>query len=225
MPRPEGLNLRTSRLPFKWPRELFEAATRLGQEEGCTLFMVLLAAFNILLHRYTDQDDLRVGSLVANRSRPEVERLIGLCMNTVILRTRLNGNPSLRGVLQRVRETTLAAYTHQDLPCEDLLQALEQRHNIERLSLFQVMLILQNTSDQPLSLSGVTATLLESHYLLPTTCDWVLIMSEGKQGLQGDFLYKTSLFEAETIEKVLIDFQYILDRLAFSPDKLLSSIR
>jgi acyl carrier protein len=118
-PRTATLSFRTARQALRLPRALSDALTRLGHREGSTLFMTLVAAFKILLYGYTGQEDLRLGTLLANRHRPEVEGLIGLFVNTVLLRTDLSGNPTLRQVLQRVRATTLAAHAHQHLPFEE----------------------------------------------------------------------------------------------------------
>ena len=138
------MSFRTERQTLVLPEALSAAIKHLSRRQGNTLFMTLLAAFKVLLYSYTDQDDLCIGTLVANRQRQEVEGLIGLFVNTVLLRTDLSGNPTFREVLRRVRETTLAAYAHQDLPFEDLVQTLERERHLQRRSLCQVMFILQN---------------------------------------------------------------------------------
>src|SRR5205823_4282928 len=115
-PRSSLPSFRTSHQSFVVPEAVSEALKRLGRTEGTTLFMTLLAAFKILLYYYTGQEDIRVGTLVANRNRSEIEGLIGYFVNTLLLPTNLSGNPTFRDVLWRVRETALEAYTHQDLP-------------------------------------------------------------------------------------------------------------
>src|SRR5262249_37344218 len=127
------------------PRPLFEALKDLSQQEGGTLFMTCLTAFKVLLYGYTGQEDLCVATLVANRTRRDTEGIIGLFANTVLLRTDLGGNPTGREALQRVRATTLAAYTHQDLPFEELVRTLERERHLQRASLCQVLVIWQNT--------------------------------------------------------------------------------
>ena len=117
----------------------------LSRREGVTLFMTLLAAFKVLLYRYTEQHDVIVGSPIANRNRTETEELIGCFFNTLVLRTDLSGNPSFRGLLGRVREVCLAGYAHQDLPVEKLIEELQPERDLSRSSLFQVMFILHNT--------------------------------------------------------------------------------
>ena len=154
-PRTAELSLRTARQSFQLPRELTAALTRLSQQEGTTLFMTLVAAFKTLLYGYTGQEDIRVGTLVANRQHQDTEGLIGLFTNLVILRTNLGGNPSLRQVLQRVRTTTLDAYAHQDLPFEYLARALVHARQFDRQSLFQVMFAMQNARQHTLALPAL----------------------------------------------------------------------
>src|SRR5262249_34537427 len=147
-----------------------------------------LAAFNMLLYGYTGQEDLCVATLVANRTRRETEALIGLLVNTVILRTDLRGNPTCREVLQRVRATTLAAYAHQELSFEELVRALEHERHLQRMSLCQVMMIWQNAMLQPqqclvdtLSFRVIEQSVVGSDAAL-TTFDIILTLREGPQG-------------------------------------------
>src|SRR4029077_13531536 len=161
----------------------------LSYQEGSTLFMTCLAAFKILLYGYTGQADLCVATLVANRTRQETEALIGFMINTVILRTDLNGNPTCREVLQRVRTTTLAAYDHQDLPFEELVRTLERERNLQRTSLCQVMVIWQNfmlRSPQDAA-HALAFQELEQSVGVPdgglTTFDLTLMLRERPQGL------------------------------------------
>ncbi len=123
---------------------LTAAIHALSRREGCTLYMVLLAAFQALLHRYTGLEDLCVGTPIAGRNRAETEGLIGFFVNTLVLRADLSGNPTFRALLQRTREAALGAYAHQDLPFERLMQALNPARDLSHSPLFQVMVILQN---------------------------------------------------------------------------------
>ena len=148
-PRGTGLHVHTARQPVEIPDNLCKVLKDRSQQEGSTLFMACLTGFKMLLYGYTGQEDVRVATLVANRTRQETVGLIGLLVNTVILRTNLGGNPTCREVLQRVRATTLAAYGHQDLPFEDLIRTLEHEQNLQRASLCQVMMIWQNAMLQP----------------------------------------------------------------------------
>jgi non-ribosomal peptide synthetase component F len=229
-PRTATLSFRTARQSLRLPGRLSEALTRLSHQEGSTLFITLLAAFKILLYGYTGQEDLRVGTLVANRNRQEIEGLIGLFVNTLLLRTELAGNPTLREVLRRVRETTLAAYDHQDLLFEDLVQTLERERGLQRASLCQVLFILQNAVPPPLELPTLTLSVVEADQsvaepgLTATTFDVILVLNERPQGLTGLCIYKTALFDAETIKRMLEDFQDVLERLATQPEQPLSTL-
>ena len=226
-PRTATLRLSTASQAFELPRELSEALTRLSRHEGTTLFMTLVAAVNILLYGYTRQRDIIVATLMARRNRQELEGLIGLLTNTVLLRTQLAGNPSLREVMQRVRETTLAAYTYQDLPFDDLVQTLEREQGLQRESLCRVMFVLQNATLQPPALSNLTLRLLEPEQHLaaptmtPTTFDLIMLVYNGPEGLRGRWVYKTHLFRATTINRMLQDFRAVLEHLAAQPEQLL----
>ena len=230
-PRGTAVHVRTARQPLELPRTLYEALTHLGQQEGSTLFMTCLAAFQIFLYGYTGQTDLRVATLVANRTRRETEGLIGLVVNTVILRTDFRGNPTCREVLQRVRATMLAAYAHQELPFEDLVQTLEHEHHLQRTSLCQVLVLWQNAMLQPLPSPAPTLRFetMEQSIMAPevalTTFDIILIFREKPHGFSGTCIYKTDLFEAMTIRRMLDDFQYVLTCLSTQPERELAIFR
>jgi amino acid adenylation domain-containing protein len=230
-PRVTALHVRTSRQPLELPTTLFQALKDRSRQEGSTLFMTCLAAFKILLYGYTGQEDLCVASLVANRTRRETERVIGLFVNTVILRTDLGGNPTYREVLQRVRATVLAAYAHQDLPFEELVRTLERERHLGRASLCQVMVIWQNFMLRPLQFSAQTLNFqaVEQGLVTPeeavTTFDIVLTLRESPQGITGACLYKTDLFEAATISRVLDDFQAALACLSAQPEQTVDTFR
>jgi acyl-CoA synthetase (AMP-forming)/AMP-acid ligase II len=223
--------LRTARQPLILPKALSEALKSLSHREGNTLFMTLLAAFKILLYGYTGQEDLCVGSLITNRHRRETERLIGLCVNTILLRTDLGGNPVCREVLQRVRATTLAAYLHQDLPFEELVRILERERSLKRASLCQVMLILQDTMYLPAQPTASSLHFLETDSSLialesmPTTFDVVLMLRDGASGLTGSCIYQPHLFDTTTIQRMLANFQQVLERIIAQPEQPLSVFR
>jgi amino acid adenylation domain-containing protein len=230
-PQSTALSFRTARHAVEFPHALCVALTRLSRQEGSTLFMVLLAAFKMLLHSYTGQEDLWVSTLVANRTRPETEGLIGLFMNTLLLRTHLGGNPTFREVLRRVRDTTLAAYTHQDLPFEDLLQTLTHIRRPEGTLLCPVLFVLQNARQRPVQ--RVTRTLcfleVDQHAarsdIMATTFDIILELYPRASGLVGSCMYKTHLFEAATIDRMLSDFQQLLADIVCRPEQALSAYR
>ena len=222
-PRTEELSLRAARQPFQIPRELTAALTRLSRQEGTTLFMTLLAAFKMLLYGYTGQEDIRVGTLVANRQHQETEGLIGLLTNLVILRTHLDGNLTLRQVLQRVRNTTLDAYAHQELPFEYLARVVVRAGQLERQSLFQAMFTMQNASQHTLALPGLRVKVLETQSLEASACDLAVSVWESPQGLDGLCIYKTALFNPTTITRMLADYHQILEHLIAQPELRLST--
>ncbi|HEY6548753.1 MAG TPA: amino acid adenylation domain-containing protein, partial [Vicinamibacteria bacterium] len=181
-PRPPVPTFRGSRQMIELPKALREDLLALGRREGGTLFTTLMAAWNVLLHRYTGQDDLLVGVPIAGRSRAELEGLIGLFVNTLVVRTSLAGDPTFRELLARVREVMLEAYAHPDLPFEKLVEELQPERELSRNPLFQVMLALYNAPWSPFRLDGVQAS------LLPTASsrarfDLTLSLLETKDGL------------------------------------------
>ena len=230
-PQSTALSFRTARHAVEFPRQLCVALTRLSRQEGSTLFMVLLAAFKMLLHSYTGQEDLWVSTLVANRTRPETEGLIGLFMNTLLLRTHLGGNPTFCEVLRRVRDTTLAAYTHQEIPFEDLLQTLTHIRHPEGTLLCPVLFVLQNARQRPVQRATRTLCFLEVDQhaarsdIMATTFDIILELYPRSPGLVGSCIYKTHLFEAATIDRLLSDFQQLLADIVRCPEQALSVYR
>ena len=153
-PRPSVQSFRGTSLPVHFPRELSESLKSLAQREGVTPFMLVLALFQVLLHRYSGQQDVSVGSPIAGRRLAELEGLIGFFVNTLVLRTRLDGDPSVRELLQRVRETTLGAYAHQDLPFEKLVEELHPERNLSHSPLFQVWFVLDKPRLSDFSSAG-----------------------------------------------------------------------
>jgi amino acid adenylation domain-containing protein len=231
--RPLGtpLSSRTARQLLELPSVLVEALKLMSHQESTTLFMSCLTAFKILLYGYTGQEDMRVATLVANRTRRETEGLIGLLVNMVILRTDLSGNPTCRQVLQRVRETTLAAYAYQDLPFEELARTLECERNLGRASLCQAMVIWQNAMLKPLQCSAQTLSFqpVDQDAVVPevplTTFDIILTLRERPQGITGSCLYNAEMFDTVTINRMLDDFQYVLTCLSTQPEQVLVSFR
>ena len=154
-PRPMAASYRGARVSFELGEELTRGLKELGRREGATLFMTLLAAFQVLLYRYSGQEDLAVGVPVAGRSRPELEGLIGFFVNTLVLRADLSGAPSFQGAPGAGARPGLEAYAHQDLPFEKLVEALAPRRDLSRNPLFQASLVLQNTPPGELKLEGL----------------------------------------------------------------------
>ena len=196
--------------------DLTQKLQTLSQESGTTLFMTLLAAFATLLYRYSGQSDISIGSPIANRNRIEIESLIGFFVNTLVLRTRFEDNPSFEKLLAQVRETTLKAYEHQDVPFEQIVEALQPQRSLAYSPLFQVMFVLQNAPMRELKLPGVTWCELDRE---STTAkfDLTLSMTETDQGLVGEWEYNTDLFNGSTIERMAAHFENLLLAIVENP--------
>jgi amino acid adenylation domain-containing protein len=202
---------------------LTEALNALSQREGVTLFMTLLAGFKALLYRYSTQDDIVVGSPIANRIRTEIEGLIGFFANTLVLRTDLSGNPSFRDVLRRVREVALGAYAHQDLPFEKLVAQLQPDRNLGQTPLYQVWFVLQNAPMPAVELPSLTLSFSQ----IDTGAvrhDLKLDLTETPKGLQGFFEYKTDLFETSIIARMTQLYETLLDTVIKQPDIELNAL-
>ncbi|HMD98156.1 MAG TPA: amino acid adenylation domain-containing protein, partial [Terriglobia bacterium] len=196
----------------------------LNRREGTTLFMTLLAALQVLLHRYTGQTDLCVGSLIANRSKVDTHGLIGFFVNTLVMRADLSGDPSFREVLRRVREDALEAYAHQDLPFQKLAEELEPERSLSHSPLFQVMFVLQNAPSESLPLAGVSARASEID-TGTAKLDLTVSLEESSGCITGWVEYSTDLFEAETIRRMVGHFKTLLASAVQDPDQRISALR
>jgi amino acid adenylation domain-containing protein len=215
-PRPPIQTFRGGQRQLLISAELGQQLQELAQQEGVTLFMVLLAAFQVLLARYTGQQDIAVGTPIANRSRQETEGLIGFFTNTLVLRSNLAGNPSFVDLLKRVRTTALEAYTHQSLPFEQVVEALQPQRDLQHSPLFQAMFILQHAVHSPELLPNL---IMEEFSLEKVTAKFDLTLSlwESKQQLLSTIEYNTDLFEVTTIEHMLSHWQILLQALVHNP--------
>ncbi len=222
-PRPPTQSFRGASLAIDLEAELTDGLKALGRQEGATLFMVLLAGFQALLGRYTGQHDVAVGSPIANRTRSELEQLIGFFVNSLVLRTDLSGDPSFRSLLARVREVTLGAYAHQDLPFERLVEELQPERDPARNPLFQVMFALQNAPARPPELLGLTVSSFELD-VRTTRFDLELYLWEDAGRLNSLLVYDTDLFEAATAESLLRQFRTLLEGMVADPERRLSEL-
>jgi amino acid adenylation domain-containing protein len=221
--RPPVQRYRGAKYSFTLPARLAESLRRLSRREGATLFMTLLAAWNVLLQRYTWQDDIVVGTNIANRNRTESEGLIGFFVNNLALRTDLSGNPTFRELLKRVRRVTLEAYEHQDVPFEMVVEALQPAYDPRYTPLFQVLFVLQNAPIPAVELSMLRLTAITSPHG-SSKFDVALYVNETEQGLTGLFEHNTDLFEAGTIKQMAAHYQSLLEDIADSPDKELHDL-
>ncbi|MEA5516373.1 non-ribosomal peptide synthetase [Nodularia sp. UHCC 0506] len=222
-PRPPLRTFRGATQSFTLPKPLTEKIKTLSNREEVTLFMTLLAAFKTLLYCYTGQEDIIVGSPIANRTRTELEELIGFFVNTLVLRTDLSDNPSFRELLGRVRAHTLKAYTHQDLPFEKLLEELQPERNPSYNPLFQVWFVLQNVSMPSLELADLNITSLNIHSDRAKH-DLRLELAESEEGLIGSIGYRIDLFEQATIARMAKDFENLLVQVTAQPKIKLSEL-
>jgi len=221
-PRPPIQGSRGATELFTLSKSLTASLQALSLEEASTLFIVMLAAFNGLLHWYTGQDDILVGSPIANRRRPELEGLIGIFINTLVLRTNLSGNPTFRELVDRVREMILDAHAHQDLPFEVLVQELQPERSLSHSPLFQVMFAFQNVPMESLALPGLTLSLLEAD---PGTADFDLTLSLTQaEELIGRLEYNTDLSDSETIKRMIGHFRVLLEGVVANPDRRISDL-
>lgn len=222
-PRPPVQTYNGAKKTICLPRELTEALQSLSRKEGATLFMILLAAFKSLLHRYTRQNDIVIGTPIANRNLAAVEKLIGFFVNSLVIRTDTSGNPSFRELLGRVRQVLIDAYTHQDLPFEKLVEELHPKRDLSRNPLFQVMVTLHNDETPDLVLSGITASRMELDDTR-TRFDLEVHLKEESNGLTGGFIYNTDLFDTATIERMAAHYGRMLEGIAADPDQRLSDL-
>ncbi|NEQ69506.1 MAG: amino acid adenylation domain-containing protein, partial [Symploca sp. SIO2D2] len=208
---------------FALSAELTSHLTKLSQEQEVTLFMTLLAAFYTLLYRYSGQEDILIGSPIANRNRSEIEGLIGFFVNTLVMRTHLGGNPSFDSLLTRVREMAMDAYAHQDLPLEMLVEALQLERDLSYTPLFQVMFALQNETLSQVNLKGLTVSQLpvERH---TSKFDLTLAMENRTDGLVGMWEYSTDLFDASTIERMTGHLVTLLESIVSNPQQPIAQL-
>ncbi|BAB74343.1 non-ribosomal peptide synthetase [Anabaena sp. FACHB-709] len=222
-PRNAIQTFKGARLFFTLSPELSEQLRQLSQQYNATLFMTLLTAFNILLYRYSGQDDILVGSTVTSRDRPEIANLIGLFVNNLIFRTNLSGKPSFIELLNQVKETVLGALSHQDLPFEDLVEQLQPERNLSQNPLFQVMFVLHNTPNKTTNLPGLKIEPLETEHST-SRFDISLDMYETPNGLRGTWEYSTELFEQATIERLIAHFQILLSNIVDNPKQSINEV-
>jgi amino acid adenylation domain-containing protein len=215
-PRPAIQTFHGAHEPIEFPAELIESIKYIGLRENATLFMTLLAAFKVLLYRYTGQEDILVGSPIANRQRGEVQGLIGCFVNTLVLRTEMTGNLTFRELLRKERAGALEAYLHQDMPFEMLVERLNLDKDPSYNPIFQVMFLFQSVPKPPVELPG-----LELSYLRPdvpaTKFDISLAIED--TGLRGFFEYNVDIFQAATMKRMADHLRNLLEAIAADPDQ------
>jgi amino acid adenylation domain-containing protein len=222
-PRPPAQSFRGKTLPFTLEPGLSDAIRELSRREGVTLYMTLLAAFQTVLSRHAGQEDFVVGTPVAGRQRVETEGLIGFFVNTLALRADLSGDPTFRELLGRVRETTLSAFAHQDVPFEKLVEELQPERELSRTPLFQVLFGLQNAPRESLELPGLRLTTVPN-VNETAKFDLTLLMHETPRGLAGVLNYAADLFDGATAARLLGHFENLLRGVARDHNRKLSAL-
>ena len=222
-PRPPVKTYQGASKQFQLDPNLTEQLKSLSQKSGTTLFHTLLAAYVTLLYRYSGQDDICVGSPIANRNRRDIEPLIGFFVNTLVLRNQIKGNLSFSEFLSDVRQVAMSAYAHQDVPYEQVVEALQPERSLSYNPLFQVMFVLENFSLDTLELPNITLTpqLVERG---TSQFDLSLLIWETKKGLIGWWEYSSDLFEANTIARMTSHFKTLLAAIVANPDQPISEL-
>jgi amino acid adenylation domain-containing protein len=211
-------------LPFSLPAGLARDLQALGRREGATLFMCALAAFKALLYRLSGQEDLVVGTDVANRTRVELEDLIGFFINNLALRTDLSGNPTFQDLLHRVRDTALGAFAHQDLPFDELVRVLQPKREAGRLPFFQILFVLQNVPSAALELPGGIQLSPQHLDFGSAKFDLAVFLWETPHGIEGVWNYSTALFDAATVERMAWAYRNLLASAVAHPGARLSQL-
>ncbi|MBO0782396.1 MAG: amino acid adenylation domain-containing protein, partial [Ktedonobacteraceae bacterium] len=203
--------------------EASERLRRLAQREGVTLFIVLMAAFKVILMRYSGEEDLSVGTVIANRTRKEIESLIGFFVNTLVLRTDLSGSPSFRELIGRELEVALGAYAHQEVPFEKLVEEINPERDLSRGPLFQVLMVLQNVERGELTLDGLKMVGIEEE-TGAAEFDLLLSLTESEEVVEGILMYSLDLFEAETIRRIARHYERLVEDVIRNADRRIGEI-
>jgi amino acid adenylation domain-containing protein len=216
-PRPAVQSHRGAYHTFFISREVTHALKALSQREGCTLFMMLLALFDVLLCRYSGQNDILIGTPIANRNRVDIEKLIGFFVNTLVMRARVERRNSFLSLLKKQRETALGAYANQDLPFEKLVEEIQPERNLSHTPLFQVLLVLQNAPVEELKLPGLSVRSLDRQ-TRTSAFDMTMAVTEKAEGLSCSLEYNADLFDEATIVRMGGHFSRLAEEAAGNPD-------
>jgi amino acid adenylation domain-containing protein len=223
-PRPKQMNYKGGKAKFVVPSEMVDKLKELGRREGATLFMILLAAWQILLYRQTGQCDIAIGSPIAGRTRSEIQELIGFFVNTLVLRTDLSGQPGFVDLLRRVKKTTLDAYQHQEVPFEKLVEVLQPERRLNRTPFFQVMMALDKERPE-LRLPGVRLSEFDlGSDATIAKFELALALTEIGSRIQGLLEYSTELFDPSTADRMLNQFLILVLSIVNAPEGRISDL-
>ncbi|MEH1938562.1 MAG: amino acid adenylation domain-containing protein [Nostoc sp.] len=222
-PRPAIARYQGATVSFTINTEVSDRLQKLCESQGATLFMGLLGVFSTLLMRYSGQQDLLIGTPIANRNHKQIEELIGFFVNTLVIRTDLTDNPDFNTLLLRIKEETLQAYAHQDVPLEKIVEELHPERNLSHHPLFQVMFVLQNAPIGNLELPNLSLIPLELEQVT-AKFDLTLLMIETETGIQGTWEYRTDLFDVTTINRMVGHFQTLLESIVANPKQRITEL-
>jgi len=222
-PRPATMTYQGSHYPKRLPSTLTLDLKHLAQQQGVTLNMLLLGVFNILLFRYSEQEDILIGTPVANRNHHQTEELIGLFVNTLVLRTQIDAKNSVKNLFKQIRQTALEAYSHQDIPFEYLVERINPSRSLSHSPLFQVLFAYQSTSDQLPDMSGLEVSFLQPNSKI-AKFDLTLTVIEEDNQLLMDWEYCTDLFSPHTIGQMSEHFQILLEAIVDNPNQSISQL-
>ncbi|MBX3611476.1 MAG: amino acid adenylation domain-containing protein [Hydrogenophaga sp.] len=216
-PRPPVQTSRGDRCLLLLPPALSQRLKAFARAEGATLYMVLMTAFQTLLHRYSGETDFAIGTAIANRNRSEVEQVIGFFANNLVMRADLHGSPSVRGLMARVRERALKAYQHQAMPFDMLVEQLGVKRELDHPPLFQVLFVLQHLSISTIELHGLRTEAINPH-VRSSRFDLAVDVFDAPAGLHCYFEFNTDLFDRATIERMMAHYERLLQALMDTPD-------
>ncbi|MEM6717316.1 MAG: condensation domain-containing protein, partial [Cyanobacteria bacterium P01_C01_bin.147] len=223
--RPSVQRVSGANLSFRLDSALSDGINALSQREGVTVFMTLLAAFKVLLSRYSGQEDICVGTPIANRTQKELEGMIGFFVNTLALRSHIREDVSFTSLLQEIKQTTLAAYDHQAVPFEKVVERVVKSRDMSRSPLFQVLFILQNTPNvERIRLDGFTLSPYEDRGKVTSKFDLTININETSDGFTVSVTYCTDLFKEATMQRMLVHYQELLRTVVSSPSTQLSQV-
>ncbi len=209
---------------FTVDKKLTGQLNELSRQQGVSLFMTMLSVFKILLYRYSGQSDINVGTSIANRPQQEIEGLVGFFVNTLSLRSEVNGDDNFLSLLQKVRATTMEAYDHQDVPFEKIVEAVVKERDSGKSSLFQVMLVLQNSGETPeLKLGDLAVSALDYEHTT-TKFDFTFFLNETPTGIRGNLEYSTDLYKADTINKMTEHYKILMQSIVDAPEQKISQL-
>ncbi len=222
--RPATQSTRGASMGFRIDKNLTERLKEVSVQSGATLFMTLLSAYKVLLARYSGQDDICVGMPIANRNQKELEPMVGFFINTLVLRNDLSGNPAFSTLLNKVKEQTLAAFAHQEVPFEQIVERVESERNLSRSPVFQVVFNMQNTPEAPdLDLAGLSLEFEAPGHDL-SRFDLTISVNETRDGLQIALSWCSDLFSRDTINRMAGHYKTLLEAIAANPDEKIAQL-